>query len=196
MERIYLSKITALLILLVGVVGFLIGAYARPFAAMDLKQNGAFKSTDSSCGRFSLVISPLVKTEKFLLDTQTGKIWQVVKSDDLPDKTVGGYRIAIMDDLDLHHPMDNKSKLNLRVANDRTLKDRTANDRMLKDKTLKEKALTEKTPNDDATIEVITKGRISQEKVPREMTSNEKVVKGKAVRKNTVSVNAPNETNL
>ncbi|MDA8094716.1 MAG: hypothetical protein M0T84_12615 [Betaproteobacteria bacterium] len=39
-------------------------------------------------GRFEIVIDPHVRADTFLLDTQTGKIWRLVKYDDLPGKPV------------------------------------------------------------------------------------------------------------
>jgi hypothetical protein len=174
MERIYLSKFTALLLLLVAVVAFLIGAYVRPFVALDSRQDRLANSVDSTSGRFSLVISPLVKAEKFLLDTQTGTIWQIVKSGDLPDKSFTSYRIAKMDDSDHIQTINDRRKLSLRIPNeripkDRILKEKSLNEKMLKDKPLKEKILTEKLPDDKVTVEVITNGKISKERVPRSM---------------------------
>jgi hypothetical protein len=169
MERIYLSKFTALLLLLVAVVAFLIGAYVRPFVALDSRQDRLANSVDSTSGRFSLVMSPLVKAEKFLLDTQTGTIWQIVKSGDLPDKSFASYRIAKMEDSDRNQTVNDRHKLSLRIPNERTLKDKITKEKSLKDKSLKEKVLTEKLPDDKATVEVITNGRISKERVPRSM---------------------------
>src|SRR5580700_4473871 len=73
-----------------AVVAFLVGAYARPFLA---ESSTTSKSSDAKVGRYALVISPLVKNEKYLVDTQTGKIWQVAKPGEETDKAIVSHHI-------------------------------------------------------------------------------------------------------
>ncbi len=59
----------------------------------------AFGATRNPPGRFEIVIDPHVRADTFLLDTQTGKIWRLVKYDDLPGKPVVWRFMDRVDDL-------------------------------------------------------------------------------------------------
>ncbi len=208
MERIYLSKITVLLILLVAVVAFLFGAYVHPIGNIDSTELGAARNANSTNGRFTIAISPLVKTEKFLLDTQTGKIWQLVKPGDLPDKSFRFHRLAVSnDEIDHFSIVDEKHKVSLKLPNDKYGK-------IAKDKLKYDRNLAEKGPTDKVSIEIIKSGTVSIQQVPRETKNSETVSvekelsadtskqynfnqnNMKAISRNTLSAKAPTQTNL
>jgi len=151
-------------------MAFLVGAYARPFT--NAIPAVPLKAADSASGRFTLVISPLVKSEKFLVDTQTGKIWQLVKPGEDLDKPFICQRIGRTKDQD-HFAV------------------RTAKDYAAKDKVLVTAAPTQKTPIDDATVEIISSGKVSQKKVHRIYS----VTDGTPPKKQ-LSVKTPSQANL
>ncbi len=139
-EQIYLSKITVLLLIVVAVVAFLAGAYVRPLAGAA---PFGLPQVADSVGRFTLVVSPLVKNEKFLLDTQTGKIWQLVKAGEQPDKPFVCQHMDRVEDLSAH-----------------------PNNKVGKDKNAKEKLFTSNaSAPGDVTVEVLTSGKISKQTV-------------------------------
>jgi hypothetical protein len=168
-EKIYLSKITTMLLLLIAVVAFLAGAYASPLVNNAFTSEGAvLKSSNSLSGRFTLVVNPLVKTEKFLLDTQLGRMWQIVKAGESNEKPSIWHRIAIVDDNRIPAAVD-KNKLSIKLTNEKISKDKLS-----KVKIYDEKVISKNTPDDKATIEIITNGRISKERVPKENYINER----------------------
>lgn len=138
-----MSKITALLILLVAVVAFLGGAYVSPLVATT--SFGLPKPADSTPGRYSLVVSPL-KNEKFLVDTQTGKLWQIVKPGEATDKPF----VCLS--------LDKKADNAQRLTKDKATK---AKKIALKDKSIAQQLLVPN-PNASATVEVISSGKVSK----------------------------------
>jgi len=48
-------------------------------------QKPAPPSAGPSGGRYQIVFSPLIRADTFLLDTQSGRTWQIVKFEDLQD---------------------------------------------------------------------------------------------------------------
>lgn len=139
MERIYLSKISLLLILLVGVMAFLLGAYAQPLVAMYSARAGLIKYPDSTAGRFTLVISPLVKGEKFLLDTQSGKIWQITKSGEQIDNSFVCHRMPLLEEEDRSHALSDKPRLSHAQGDKIKITPRLASEKFSKNKVAKEK---------------------------------------------------------
>jgi len=139
----YMSKITALLILLVAVVAFLCGAYVAPLVATT--PFSLSKAADSNPGRYSLVVSPL-KNEKFLVDTQTGKLWQIVKPGEATDKPF------------VCQSLDKKADNTQRLMKDKATKTKKI---ALKDKSIAQQLLVPN-PTSSTTVEVISSGKVSK----------------------------------
>lgn len=146
MERIELSKITTIIILLVAVVSFLAGTYVRPYASTT--PNSVPTAAATPAGRYTFVVNPSIKNEKFLLDTQTGKLWQLAKSESgetaaKPSVSQNVNRVSHLD-----HPRSAK---------------------LSKGGHAKEKVTmhTVAQPDNNVTIEVISSSKISKTKVPR-----------------------------
>jgi len=183
--------------LLVALVAFLVGAYARPFVATDPLQfqGGLLQAGNSAAGRFNLIVSPLEKKEKFLLDSQTGKIWQLVKAGEATDKPFVCHTLSVIDDT-AHPSIINKTKLSYKIPSLNTVQVKALKDRLSLGQPVVDKVSSEKT-----TVEFITNGKVSKKVVPKDSTTKVKTVSDeipneKAFRINTVSVKTANQTDL